>query len=106
MIPNALISSTLPRINHVRQAHANAPEFVALRDSFDFNNGFGHLTDRFEFNHREHRVHRGRLQRGHRGCALQAKRKPALLFAYIVCEAPDQIRGIPEAMILQSPNCR
>jgi len=26
-------------------------ELVALRDSFDFNNGFGHLTDRFKFNH-------------------------------------------------------
>jgi hypothetical protein len=34
--------STLPRINHVRQAHANAPKLVTLRDSFDFNNGFGH----------------------------------------------------------------
>ena len=33
-------------------------DLIALRDSFDFNNGFGHLTDRFKFNHGGHRVHR------------------------------------------------
>ena len=29
-------------------------ELVTLGDSFDFNNGFRHLTDRFKFNHRFH----------------------------------------------------
>ena len=42
MIPKALINSTLPQINDVQQAHANAPEFVTLRNFFDFNDGFGH----------------------------------------------------------------
>ena len=34
-------------------------ELVTLRESFDLNNGFRHLTDRFKFNHGGHRVHRG-----------------------------------------------
>jgi hypothetical protein len=33
-------------------------ELVALGDFFDFNNGFGHLTNSFKFNHGGHRVHR------------------------------------------------
>jgi len=34
-----------------KAGRADGAKLITLRDAFDFDDGFGHLTDRFKFNH-------------------------------------------------------